>query len=319
MNMKATIQGLFVLLTIVASIEQVHGQYDRLFQVSHLYPKGLYEVHVFNNLFTREVKIDGSEVYNQRESFFTSWGQYTYGLSEKVNIGLDLRFRSVIKTVNSNGHFFDALKFQGGGNFDEGDVTGYRRVDLTNLGLRVKYQPIDWMPNLSIEHILFLPLGNDLEGNDETGFADWQAGVIWNRFFIDQMIGSNFLLFTSMNLLFEDIAVPFTDEDAYYQYGFPITVIGTYIVNQKTFVYGLLESAPIWGTSQNNGERDTQFTPYSQIGIGAKYFIQPWLQTELLVTRFSDRTPESRTWNLNFGLRFFGLTKKARKEYDGIH
>lgn len=316
MKMKKFLPTLMVVLMICGLQLNTEAQYDRLFQVTHLYPKGLYEVHVFNNLFTREVKINGSDEFNQRESFFTSWGQFTYGLSERVNIGLDIRLRSVVKTVNSNGEFFDALKFQGGGNFQEGNVTGYRRVDFTNIGLRVKYQPLEFIPNFSVEHILFLPLGDDLEGNDETGFADWQAGVIWNRFFIDQMIGSKFLLFTQLNLIFEDIAVPFTDEEAYYQYGFPITLIGTYIVNNKTFLYGLLESAPIWGTNQNANERTTRFTPYTQFGIGGKYFFRPWLQTELLVTRFSDRTPEARTWNLNLGIRIFGLTRKAREEYD---
>lgn len=297
------------------------AQYDRLFQVAHLYPEGLYEVHVFNNLWSRATSSELNGPFTTRESFFTSWGQFTYGLSERVNVGLDLRFRSVIKTENSAGNLFDALQFQGGGNFVEDGVTGYRRVDLTSLGLRVKYQPIEYVPNFSIEHILFLPLNNNLTGDDETGFADWQAGAIWNRFFTDQMIGSKFLMFWQLNLIAENLAVPFfPSEDAYYQYGFPITAIGTYIINSKTFVYGLAEVAPLWGSSQEMNREivRTSFVPYTQLGIGAKYFFRPWLQSEAIVTRFWDTTDNAQAWSFNLGIRFFGLTKRAKDQYSSI-
>jgi hypothetical protein len=302
---------------LLLSTSQLDAQYDRLYQVSHLYPKGLYEVHLFNNHFTRAVKTNGSDDYNQRESFYTLWAQVTYGLTDRFNVGLDLRVRSVVRTEGSVGNFFDALRFRGGGNFNEDGVTGYRRVDATNLGLRVKYQPLDFMPNFSIEHILFVPLADDLEGNDFTGFADWQAGIIWNRMFIDQMIGSNFLLFTELDFIVEDVVVPFLDEDAYYQVGFPMTIIGTYLASSKSFFYGMLQVAPTWGTNtfSDGRDRETRFVPYTQIGAGAKYFFQPWLQTELLISKFYDVTPNANTWTVNLGLRVFGLTAKARREY----
>lgn len=299
------------------ALNAAQAQYDKLFQVTHLYPKGLYEVHLFNNLWTRTSALNGDFTdHNKRESFFTSWGQYTYGLSERVNVGLDFRFRSVITSEGSTGSTLDALKFQGGGNYSEDGVTGYRRVDLTNLGLRVKYQPLEYVSNFSIEHILFVPLRDDLQSDDGTGFSDWQGGMIWNRFFIDQMVGSKFLLFWQLNLIMENVAVPFVSEDAYYQYGFPITAIGTYILNPKTFLYGLVEAAPIWGYNEaNEPGQEQSFVPYAQLGIGAKYFFQPWLQAETIVTRFWDTNQNAEAWSFNLGIRFFGLTKKGRALY----
>ena len=54
---------------------------------------------------------------------------------------------SVITSEGSTGSTWDALRFQGGGSYSENGVSGYRRVDLTSLGLRVKYQPLEYISN----------------------------------------------------------------------------------------------------------------------------------------------------------------------------
>ena len=76
----------------------------------------------------------------------------------------------------------------------------------------------------------------------------------------------------------------------------------------------LLHGGPILSQTAEIERPGSCHTPSS--GAGAKYFFQPWLQTELLISRFYDVTPNANTWTVNLGLRVFGLTAKARREYD---
>ena len=303
-----------ILLVFFTSCSLLLGQFqEEVFQVSHIYPKGVFEVHLFNSYFSRKSKID-NDSYNKRESFYSAIGQFTYGLSSRLNLGIDLRLRSVSVSEGFEEPFFNALKFRNGGNFSEGNHSGYRRVALSELGLRAKYQPVSYLKDFSIQHTLYLPLRTDLEGNDDTGFADWQAGIFLTQFFMDRLIGSKFLLFTELDLSFEDVGVPlFEPENAYYQYGFPLTFIGSYIINSRNFIYGLVNAAPTWGVNytKESDEHKSSFVPYAQLGLGYKVFVKNF-QFELLWTRFFDTTENAHASTVNLGIRVFGKLKDKK-------
>ena len=276
--------------------------------VSRLYDNGAYEITVFNNYYSKKAKNSASEDFSSRINFYTINAQLLYGLSKKWNIGLDLKIRSVTASYGLVDPTFKALNFQNDGNYFRNNTSGYTRSGITAIGLRSKIVPIEQIPNLSVQQTFYIPLNNDQEGGNGTGFIDWSGYSFNTQIFYDHELMPKVFLFTELDLFIENIGqAMFQRASGYYQYSTPMTMIVSYYPNAIHTFFALVNAAPQWGNMYDEqlDLRTPLYDTYNQYGLGYKYAIgRRWL-FEVILTRFLDKTPTSRIYTYNFGVRYF--------------
>lgn len=281
------------------NIDPLSGQKNKYF-TSYLYGKDQYEVSVFNNYFTQH------ENNVVRSNFFTSFLTFTYGLNRKVNFSLSAKLRSVTVGPSNLIDRFEALDFSNDGPlFLDGEQIGFRKIGVSALIPRIKYQPFSSFPNLSFQHGIAIPLNFSEQG----GFLDWGSPSLYNDAFYDYELGSKVSLFFQLSAYLENIGSSlFRSSDGYYQLSFPMTFIYQYFPSKNTTLYILTNAAPQWGfsVSQDGDKVDTINDSYGQLGIGVKQFITDRLQLELLYTKFFSSKENSPAATYNLGFRYFG-------------
>ncbi len=252
--------------------------------VSSTIKKGSFEVKIFNNLYSQKTGSEGN--LSDRSSFFTTSASFLYGLNDRVNIGFVTRYRKVRNQA------LPSSPFEVFGS----DEARNSRSGLTAFGPQIRYAPVPSWENFSIQSSFVLPIGSDLAGSDSQPYIDW-TGATWNtQFFNDFPIGTNFSLFTEIDLLLEDIGSPSKGHSN--RFSTPATLIFSYNPNPKTTIYTLGGFSPYW---------QADFDYFIQAGIGTKYQFTPKLELELLYTKFTnkfllDTGGQAATYNL--GLRF---------------
>lgn len=276
---------------------------------SKLYQKGEYEIHFYNNYYSQKDKLSGSETFNSRTNFFSTFGQFLYGISPRLNIGLELKFRSVNQNDRMLSSTFNALQFKNEG-FLEDDIgrIGYSRIGLTAIAPRIKYQPFRDLVNISFQHTIYIPVGSNLEGSDETGWIDWSKPSFYTQMFYDETLGEHFGFFAELGLLFENIGGAFLRQSAgYYQIATPINFIINYFVDDISTLYLLINASPRWGFQVNQDlASNNNSIPYSQYGVGYKLFLSSKIQLEFLYSRFYSNIPGRSANTFNLGFRYMG-------------
>lgn len=276
---------------------------------SRLYSKGQYEAHVFNNYFTASDLPQFEEDFEKRSNFYTLWGQFLYGYSDNLNIGFDIRLRSVNQNFRENSSSWEAFKFKNDGLVV--DSTGelyYSRVALTGIGPKIKYQPLKNIPNITFQHTLLIQLGADLEGSESEGYIDWNNPILINQIFYDQDLGSNLSLFLEAGLTIESFGGSlFRQAEGFNQVSTPVNIIFSYFMDDRSTLYGLLNATPRWAnTVDEDLELMRRSDPFNQFGIGYKYFFTDDLQMEVLYTAFNGSIPGRKASTFNLGFRYFG-------------
>lgn len=298
-----------ILLSIISfllafSFSAVQAQSSKYF-VSKIYPKGDFEVHMFNNYYSQ---VDDLGAVG-RTSFFTSSTQFLYGVGKRINVVLNLKIRSVNQNLSDSAPYFEALKFKNDGfTSNNSGNTGYSRTGLTALGAGIKYQPFNNLANISFQHSLLIPIGSELEGNDETGWIDWSKPSFYNQFYYDSMFGDKFSLFTEFSIILENMSgAMFKKNSGFYQFSTPITLILNYYVTRTSTIYVLANAAPRWAHQVNEELlRISSSDPYNQFGIGYKLFLNSKLELEFLYTTFNSSVAGRNASTANFGIRYIG-------------
>lgn len=251
--------------------------------VSAAIPKGSAEIKIFNNLYTQRTGNSG-ELTN-RSTFFTSLVSVVYGISNRFNLGFELRYRRVYNTTLPDSPF---------NVFGSHDPMNFRQ-GITTFGPRVRFAPVPKWRNFSIQSTLQFPMGKNQAGTAETPYIDWNGVSFWNQFFNDIPLGSNFSLFTELDLFLEDIG-PSNGNHAN-RFSTPVTGILSYFPNPKTTIYGLAGFSPYWQST---------FDYFVQGGLGFKYQFTPNFELELLYTGFTNKfllESDGRAATYNFGIR----------------
>jgi hypothetical protein len=247
--------------------------------VSSTIAKGGFEIKLFNNLYSQEA---GGE----RSSFFTASTSILYGVSDRFNAGVDLRYRRVRYDEAGTASNFDVLS--GGGS--------YSRTAISGFGPKVRIAPFNNLPNFSVQSALWIPLADDLEGGvDGSRFTDWNNATWFTQVFNDFPLGNNFSIFTEVDFSLEDIGNK--DDGALNRFSTPVTGIFSYFPTPKATLYGLASYAPYW---QEN------YDYFYQLGGGAKYQFTPNFELELLVTAFQNdflNTSNGNAGTVNLGIR----------------
>lgn len=251
--------------------------------VSAAIPEKTSEVKIFNNLYSQRTG-DNGELTN-RSTFFTTLVSAIYGISNRFNLGFELRYRRVYNSILPNSPFSV---------FGSHDPVNFRQ-GITTIGPRIRFAPFPKLRNFSIQSTLAFPIGKDLAGTSNSPYIDWNGVSFNNQLFNDIPLGNRFSLFTELDLFIEDIG-PSKDNHAN-RFSTPITAIGSYFPNPKTTVYVLSGFSPYWQST---------FDYFVQGGLGAKYQFTPNFELELLYTGFTNKflaETDGKAATYNFGIR----------------
>lgn len=283
-------------------------QGDSRYFVSRLYDKGEYELRVFNNYYTQLDKASSFSTFDERSSFNSLFATILVGINPNLNIGVEVKLRSVHQNLRSSDSKFGALSFKNENyTTDEFGRVSYRRMGLTSIAPVIKYKPIKSLPNFSIQHTLSIPIGKNLEGNDLTGYIDWGSPVLNNQLFYDHNLHEKFSIFAEVGLFIENInAALIKKSQGYYQYATPITMIFNYYPWANSTFFALMSAAPKWNVSVDGNQNVTRVPDaYNQYGIGYKHFITPKFQFEVLYTKFLSAIHNREASTYNVAFRYF--------------
>lgn len=242
-------------------------------------PKGQTELKVFNNLYSQKTG-DGNDL-NSRSTFFTSSISALYGINNRFNAGLEIRYR---RTLNSG---IPSSALDAFGNLD--GLNG--RQGITGIGPRIRWAPIPKWSGFSLQSTFTFPIGSELSGGNGKPFIEFDGPIFWTQFYYDQSIGSRYSIFLELDLLFEDLGKGNS-------FSTPATVIFSYFPTTKWTLYGLAGYSP---------RIQSPFDYFHQAGLGTKYQITRKFEIELLYTSFRNKFIKSvdgvaNTFNL--GVRF---------------
>ena len=259
------------------------GSNESRYIVSSTIPEGTFEIKVFNNLYSQKTG-DGNELFD-RSSFYTTSLSVMYGLNSRFNVGIATRFRKVRNNP------LPSSPFSVFGSDDERNS----RSGLTAFGPQIRWAPVPKWSNFSVQSSFVFAIGEDLAGNSELPYIDWNGPTWWTQFFNDTSIGSQFSLFTEIDLIWEDIGSGSNGHNN--RLSTPATAIFSYIPTNKLTIYTLAGYSPFW---------QSEFDYFTQFGIGTKYQFTPNFEIELLYTDFSNKSLNNgggQAETINLGIR----------------
>ena len=283
------------------------GNGNQLYLVSSLLDKGDFEIKIFNNLYFQGGRNAEKEV-TDRYTFFTITPQVLFGINKRLNVGFDMRFRSVLQDVLEGSSPFRALKFQKTQIFQgpTDGYAGYSRRGMSAFGPKVKYLPFKNVKNVSFQHTFFIPTGSDLTGGadpaDEKQFFDFDGFGLLNQIFYDQSLGNGFSLFASSEVFLENLF----DKNSSPYVHVPVKAIVSYFRGRVT-TYGIVDVTARWTDPFNSDITQRSFNPYAQVGAGVKYQISKRFEVETLLTKFFStglNANYGKAATINFGLRY---------------
>ncbi|MEL7120473.1 MAG: hypothetical protein AAFO07_13565, partial [Bacteroidota bacterium] len=253
--------------------------------VSSTVPKGTFELRAFNNLYTQKTGNEG--ILTDRSTFFTTLTSVIYGVTDRFNAGIDIRWRQVRNnSVDDSPLSVFTL-----------ESTPSTRQGITTIGPKIRWAPFENMPNFSIQSAFWFNTSDDLAGNgNDLPFIDFNGPTWWTQFFNDIPLGDNWSIFTEIDAMWEDIGS--TDEGHFNRFSTPAILIVSYFPNPKTTIYGLSGFTPYW---------QADFDYFYQFGLGAKYQFTPDFELELLYTDFANEflvETGGQASTYNFGIRY---------------
>lgn len=252
--------------------------------VSSTIKKGSTETKIFNNLYTQATG-DGNEL-KSRSNFFTTFITSLYGVSDRLNVGIEARYRR----VSSTGFPHTPLSVF------EDNAEDAARQSLATIGPKIRWAPVPKWGNFSIQSAFWFPLESDLEGSNDKAYIDWNGFTSWTQIMNDFTIGQSFSVFTEVDFLWEDIGTGGEGVDLN-RISTPVTLIGSYFPEPKTTLYVLNGFSPYWSP-------DLDW--FYQVGLGAKYQFSRKFEVELLYNKFTNSfllENNGRASTFNFGIR----------------
>lgn len=254
---------------------------------SVLLRKGQFEVQFFNNLYTQNAWFNDQgkrTLLGGRGSWNTLMMTFNYGVSKsnRFNLGLDVNLRSTRNSPENEGAI-GIFKFE---------QNNQNRTTISALGPKIKWNPLKLVPKLSVQSALWIPVAKELEG---TPWLDWQRYTSWTQFFFDKPIGSQFQLFTELDLLFRIPEVGSNLGLSQTVFSTPASVFFSYFPTQKSTLYTQIQYAPTLSSLPSY---------YTQAGLGGKYQLFPQLQVEASYTNFFAGHTQGAGATFNVGLRY---------------
>lgn len=222
-----------------------------------------------------------------RTTYFGTFNNFLYGVSEKINIGFDLYIRA-FRSGQESSSPLSVLTFQN---------TNFSRVALAKFGPRIKFTPIKGIGRLSLQSTLLFPIAQDLEGKESGGvWLDWDTYTWLNQLFFDRRLSHNLQFFTALEFYTRIPRKSFSESAIFTT---PLKGFLSYFPTSKLTLYGMAEFGPTWGSGSN-----LISSYYTQTGVGGKFQIKSFLEVEGLVTIFPIGKNSGAGSTFNIGLRY---------------
>lgn len=224
---------------------------------------------------------------DRRATYFGTFNNFLYGVSENLNIGFDLYLRAFRSGASADSPF-DILSFQN---------SATSRVALSKIGPRIKFIPFKGVNRLSLQTTLLFPIAGDLEGKESGGvWLDWDTYTWLNQLFFDRKLKHNLQVFVAFETY---IRLPRNSFSESAIFSTPFKAFLSYFPNQKFTLYSMIEFGPTWGSGGN-----ILSSYYSQTGVGGKYQLKSFLELETLYTLFPFGKNSGAGSTFNLGIRY---------------
>ena len=254
-----------------------------------LYRKAHGDARVFVNYFDQLLALDGG---NRETIYSTALPEIFVGITHKLTLGLRLKFRSMASgsAVELNDLFCSA----------DAPLDSFTSVSVL---LRHGIGTSTWVG----QHSVSFPLARDLEDNTK-GWLDWNHFSLQSQFFHNYQQG-RFYLFFEGSAMAENLSSNIfrQHKDYYWQGSLPCTFIPGYRLLSSFYMYSLFQISPLWQFEKSGENRASlDFNPYTQLGLGAKYFIGTQLEVEAITSIFKNlKDSRQLAYVLNGGLRYY--------------
>lgn len=281
----------------------LQGENLQAFTPSTLLVRGQVDVKVFNNLYTQTaffndsgsrtatefVDENGSPTgTDRRDTYFTSIISILVGVSPRINLGLDL-YPKAVRVASEGKSPFSVLQFSSDNN---------SHAALAAIAPKIKFNPLKKVPGLAAQATLYLPLGSDLEGSQNSRpFLDYDDTQFWLQAFYDLPINDQWLLYIEGGFFFRYDS---SNENRNHEYIYPFKGIVNYLATDRLTIYGLTELTP----SSFYQDAALFSTLYTQVGAGLKYQVTPRFEIETLATVFPFGYNKGAGQTYNFGFRY---------------
>ena len=294
----------FYILLLCLSFE-AYGQKDstgllprrnlQTYTPSALLYSGQWEYKIFNNLYTQTTGFDADGVvenYGLRSTFFTSIHQFLYGFTPRVNVGVDLWFKSVRVDAETSSpvSVFDF----------KNDVSN--RTALGYFGPKIKFLPFERLANVSFQSTFLVPLSPDLEAvgrfRNSRPYLSENAFISINELFLDEALTEQFRIFLRVSGWFYFDRMALQNNTAIFRkYDTPVSGFLTYFASPSLSFY---VQGEYWGKFSRVG----YLGYFIQTGLGLKAQVVPnFLELEASYTRFVLGQNSGRGNTFNVGLR----------------
>ena len=283
------IRSFFLFIFLCTGFLATAQQGLQQFTPSILFDKGSWEFKSYQNLYSQQSAFGDSplEKVNTergRETFFTSINQFSFGLNDRINFGLDVWVKHV--------------------NLENGDFR--TRTAISGIGPRIKIAPFRQLPRFSIQSTFLFPLADDLEGRAPDAeqpflFLETDRSLWLSQLFYDVPISSKWQLFFQQAFWYNIVRESFRENNFLQT---QTSVFVSYFPTSRWTIFGMTEYFPThYNDSNQSGE--LSFSYFVQSGAGLKYQLIPnLLELETLYTNFwAGSAGNGAGYTINFGIR----------------
>lgn len=257
---------------------------------SRLFSKHSWEFKSFSNLYSQTAFYDGKgskTAQNNRSSYLTLLNQFLYGVTDRLNVGIEgwIQSASVGSTEDSP---FRPYLFQ--------NITG-ARANFTYLGPKIKYQLFKKLPNLSLQSSFMAPVGQDLDGSATGDIFLASDRYLWlTQVFYDLQLNPKWNVFFQVAPWVSFDREGNTNQN---KVETPISAFLSFFPTDRWTLYVQQEFWPTWGMNP------VLSAYFRQEGFGVKYqVIKGVLELEASNTYFTSGMNQGAGYTVNFGLRW---------------
>lgn len=249
--------------------------------------KGQFEIRLFNSLYTQRLYYNEKRepVAVDRATYFTTFLQALVGIHPRVNVGIDLQFRSVAVNPDRSASAVEVFRFRNDGS---------AQTQLASLGPKIKFIPFKNLRNLSMQSTFFIPVVKNLEGsNIGRPFLDYDKFFWWNQIFYDHRFNQYLDLFAGIDIIYRFAGSSQLDD----VFQVPLTFIINTFPTKKFTIYSLGQFFPTIG--------DKAFSAwFLQVGVGMKYQVWKKMDIEFGYNNFVAGLNSGNGHTFNVGIRY---------------
>lgn len=232
--------------------------------------------------------------------FHTSFIDCMLAVNSQFNAGVRLRYRTVRRESNLN--ITDAFSY----NHKLLDSAyHYQRHGLTGAELLFRHPLNIRNLDVTVQHALGFPIGNQLQNHIDEGFLDWDGLSVQSQFF-SNLYFRRIWIFLDMGYRIDNLQRSLFEKSKpyYFEVSLPVGILPGVFLNRRHYFFILSQYIPSGRFSRNwyNGLLGTsmEIAHSFQIGTGYKLFVTRNFELELIFSGFLSNQSTAFTYNLGF-------------------